>query len=66
MLNSLQTQEDLGTSFQVAVLVEFFNNFFSFVIRLELCLLPTFFSKMNFLFYAQAFDDVMKFEYLKY
>ena len=31
----------------------------------NLCLLPKLFSKKYFLFYAQAFDDVMKFEYLK-
>ena len=31
-----------------------------------MCLLPKLFSKMNFLFYAEAFDDVMKFEYLKF
>ena len=32
VLNSLQTQEGLGTSFQVTVLVEFFDKIFSFVI----------------------------------
>ena len=32
----------------------------------RLCLLPKLFSKMYLLFYAQAFDDVMKFEYLKF
>ena len=65
----MQTQEGLGTSFQVAVLVEFFEKAFSLVIWHNsinrLCLLPKLFSKM-YLFYARAFDDVMKFEYLKY
>ena len=31
----------------------------------RLCLLPKLFSKMYFLLYAKAFDDIMKFEYLK-
>ena len=41
-----------GTSFQVEVFVEFFDNFFL--------------SKIYFLFYACAFDEVMKYEYLKF
>ena len=40
------------TSFQVEVFVEFFDNFFL--------------SKTYFLFYARAFDDIMKYEYLKF
>ena len=32
VLNSLQTQKGSGTSFQVSVFGEFFNNWFSFVI----------------------------------
>ena len=32
MSNSLQTQKGPGTSFQVAVFVEFFDEFFAFVI----------------------------------
>ena len=62
-----------GTSFQDAVFVNFFMklyllkydiNWSNFINRL--CLLPKIFSKMYFLFYAQAFDDAMKFENLKY
>ena len=32
----------------------------------RLCLLPKLFSEMYFLFYAQAFDDVMKFENVEF
>ena len=48
-----------GTSFQAAVLVKFFDEIFSFVIRHKLAkfinrlyLLPKLFSEMYFLFYA--------------
>ena len=56
-----------------AVLVELFNEITflryntkqpNFINRL--CLLPTLFSKMYFLFYVSAFDDVMKFENKKF
>ena len=32
----------------------------------RLCLLPKLFSEMYFLFYAYAFDDVMKFENVEF
>ena len=43
--------------------LEYDKNWPNFISRP--CLLPKLFSKMYFLFYAQAFDDVMKFN-LKY
>ena len=72
MLNSLQMQKDLGLVFRLQFFKKFLINFFllqfdinwaNFIYRL--CLLPKLFSKMYFLFYAQAFDDVIKFEFLK-
>ena len=62
--------EGPGTSFQVAVFVEFFDNFFSFVIWHKMTKLTESFYIPSYLvkciFYAQAFDNVMKFEYLKF
>ena len=58
-----------GASFQAAVFVEFFDGVFSFVMWQNwphlinrLYLLPKLFSEMYFLFYALAFDDIIKFE----
>ena len=45
-------------------LLEYDINWPNFVNRP--CLLPKLVSKMYFLFYAEAFDDVMKLENLKY
>ena len=39
-------------------------NWSNFINRL--CLLPMLFSKIYFLLYAWAFDDIMKFAYLKF
>ena len=46
------------------LLLEYDINWPNFINRL--CLLPKFFRKMYFLFYAQAFDDVMNFENQKF
>ena len=72
MLNSLQIQKGLGLVFRS----QFLNNFLMKLFLLEYdmnwpnfinrpCLLPKLFRKMYFLFYARAFDDVMKFKNLK-
>ena len=66
-------QKGPGTSFLATFFKEFFDKRFSFVILhnrwpnfiTRLCLLPKVFSKMCFLFHAEAFDDVLTFEYLK-
>ena len=44
-------------------LLKYYINQPNFITRL--CLLPKLISKMCFVFHAQAFDDVMAFEYLK-
>ena len=54
VLNFLQAQRDLEVVFRPQFLMKL------------LCLRPLLFSKMNFLFYAQAFDDVMKFENVEF
>ena len=41
----------------------YYINWPNFITRL--CLVPKLFSKMYFVFHAQTFDDIMKFEYLK-
>ena len=43
-------------------LLKYYINQPNFITRL--CLLPKLFSKLCFVFHAQAFDDVMTFEYL--
>ena len=58
-----------SNQFQDSVLVEFFYEIFSFVVKFHyngLCLLPKLFSKMYFLFFGQVFDDVMKFENVEF
>ena len=69
----MQTKKETGTSFQAAVFVDFFDeiifmeydiNWPHFITRM--CLIPKLLSKMYFLFYAWAFDDVMKCENLKF
>ena len=73
VLKSLQTQKSLELVFRPQLLQNFRMKLFilecditwpNFINRL--CLLPKLFNKMYFLFYAQAFDDVMKFENLKF
>ena len=46
------------TFFTIFFLLEYDINWSNFIKRL--CLLPNLFSKMYFLFYASAFDDVIK------
>ena len=69
MLHSLQTQKELELVFRPQFLYKFLMKFFilsydinwqNFINRLYLLL--TLFSEIYFLFYASAFDDVMKFE----
>ena len=73
VLNSLKAQKGLELVFRLQFLQNFLMKLFlleddinwsNFINRL--CLLPKLFSKMHFLFYAQAFDGVMKFENLKF
>ena len=72
MLNFLKTQKSLRLIFRPQFLYNFLMKLFpleyginwpNFINRLSLPL--KLFSKMYFLFYASAFDDVMKFENLK-
>ena len=72
MLNFLKTQKSLGLIFRPQFLYNFLMKLFpleyginwpNFINRLSLPL--KLFNKMYFLFYASAFDDVMKFENLK-
>ena len=69
MLHSLQTQKELELVFRPQFLYKFLMKFFilsydinwqNFINRLYLLL--KLFSEIYFLFYASAFDDVMKFE----
>ena len=73
VLNFLQTQEGL----ELVLMPQFFQNYLinffllycginwpNFINRL--CLLSRLFSEMHFLFYAQAFDDFMKFENVEF
>ena len=73
MLNSLQTEKGL----ELVCRSQFLQNFLMKLFFLEYdikwpnfinrqCLLRKLFSKMYFLFYAWAFDDVMKLENLKF
>ena len=73
VVNSLETQKGLELVFRP----HFLQNFLMKLFLLEYdinwpnyinrpCLLPKLFSKIYFWFYAQAFDDVIKFEHLKY
>ena len=69
MLHSLQTQKELELVLRPQFLYKFLMKFFilsydinwqNFINRLYLLL--KLFSEIYFLFYASAFDDVMKFE----
>ena len=73
VVNSLQTQKGLELVFRLYFLQNFLMKLFllehdinwpNYINRP--CLLPKLFSKIYFWFYAQAFDDVIKFEHLKY
>ena len=73
MLNSLETRKGLKQVFRPQFLYNFLMKLFlleydtnwpNFINRL--CLLSKLFSEMYFLFYASAFDDVMKFENRKF
>ena len=62
---SLKIKKGLATSFQFTYFAEFYNEDFSFVILHELAKFALF-SKTNFLFHGQAFDDAMKFKIPKF
>ena len=73
VFNSLQTEKGLEIVYMSQFLQNFLINFFNsqyntkwpnFINRL--CLLSRLFSKLYFLRYAYAFDDVTKLEYLKF
>ena len=70
----IQRLKRFEISFQAIFFTERFSQFFFFFLKYyinqpnfitRLCLLPKLFSKMRFVFHAQAFDDAMTFEYLK-
>ena len=73
VLNFLQIENRLELVFVLQVFVEIFAEIFTFEIRHELakfikgfCLLISSFSEMYLMFYANSFDDVMKFEIVKF
>ena len=72
VLNSFETQKGLELVFRKQFLQNFLMKLFLFEYDIHwsnfinrLCLLPQLFSEMYFLFYAQAFDDAIKFENTK-